>query len=313
MAAGGFVHQAQIYESEQDFLEAAVAFTRSGIGAGEPVLARVRGPNADALIDALGGDAYAVDIDAAERFFETPARTRSKLLDWARAHADGGRVRLIGEPPWPLSSAAAIREWARHEAVMNLAFAGLPVTFVCPYDARGLPASIIEHAEQTHPEIMRAGEVAESPAYVDPREFCGSLNDEARALNGSPAAELQVEAERLSSLRELVQGQAWEAGVAVGRIADIVLAVDEVATNALVHGAEPAVVRVWREPGELVFEVSDAGAGIDDPVAGQLLPSGDAAAGRGLWTARQLCDSVEFRRNPSGVAVTLHLTLPDQV
>ena len=55
------------------------------------------------------------------------------------------------------------------------------------------------------------------------------------------------------------------------------------------------------------------GAGIHDPVAGQLVPSGDAAAGRGLWTARQLCDSVEFRRNPSGVAVTLHLTLPDQV
>jgi anti-sigma regulatory factor (Ser/Thr protein kinase) len=313
MPAGGFVHQAQIYDSEQDFLEVAVPFAREGIGAGEAVLARVRGPNAEALIDALGGDAYAIDVATAEGFYETPARTRSKFLDWAAEHADGRRVRLLGEPPWPLLSAAGVREWARHEAVINLSFAGSPVTFVCPYDARGLPASIIEHAERTHPQLVRAGDVAASPAYLDPRDFCGALNDAAPAPSGSPVAELRVEAERLASLRELVQGHAWEAGVEVGRIADIVLAVDEVATNALVHGAEPAIVRVWRQPGELVFEVVDSGAGIDDPVAGQLAPTGDAGAGRGLWTARQLCDSVEFRRNPSGVAVTLHLTLPDQV
>jgi anti-sigma regulatory factor (Ser/Thr protein kinase) len=313
MPAGGFVHQAHIYDSEQEFLAAAVPFARAGIGAEEAVLARVKASNAEALLDALGGDAYAIDIDAGDGYFETPARTRSKLLDWTRAQADGGRVRVLGEAPWPLSSPAGVREWARHEAVINLAFAGLPVTFACPYDAGGLPPSIIEHAEHTHPEIVRAGSVADSPVYADPRDFCSALNDAAPALSGSPAAELAVEAERLSSLRELVQGHAWEAGVAVGRIADIVLAVDEVATNALVHGAEPAVVRVWREPGEIVFEVSDSGAGIHDPVAGQLVPSGDAAAGRGLWTARQLCDSVEFRRNPSGVAVTLHITLPDQV
>ena len=313
MSAGGFVHRAQIYESEQEFLEVAVPLARAGIGAGEAVLARVKGTNADALLDALGSDAYAVDVDAAERFCETPSRTRSKLLDWVRTRADGGRVLMIGEPQWPLSSGAGIREWARHEAVINLAFAGLPVTLVCPFDARGLPASIIEHAEHTHPQILRAGGVADSPAYADPRDFCSALNDEAAAMNGTPAAELRVDAERLSALRELVQGQAWEAGIAVARIADVVLAVDEVATNAIVHGAQPVDLRVWRESGELVFEVSDSGAGIDDPVAGQLVPSGDASAGRGLWTARQLCDSVEFRRNPSGVAVTLHLTLSDQV
>ena len=44
------------------------------------------------------------------------------------------RARLMGEPPWADGSEAQIRDWARHESVINVAFSGLPVSVVCPYD-----------------------------------------------------------------------------------------------------------------------------------------------------------------------------------
>src|SRR6266511_280296 len=45
----GLVHQAQFYESGQDFVDTALPFVREGVRAGEPVLARVRAANAAAL------------------------------------------------------------------------------------------------------------------------------------------------------------------------------------------------------------------------------------------------------------------------
>ena len=48
-------------------------------------------------------------------------------------------TRLIGEPPWAIGHEAQVRDWARHESVINVAFADRQVTFICPYDAQALP------------------------------------------------------------------------------------------------------------------------------------------------------------------------------
>ncbi|HYU60561.1 MAG TPA: sensor histidine kinase [Solirubrobacterales bacterium] len=308
----GLVHQAQFYESGQDFVDAALPFVREGVRAGEPVLARVRAANAAALREALGDDLAAADVGAAEGWYENPSRTRRKFLDWAGRHSDGAagrRIRVLGEPPWPLESEAGIREWARHEAVINLAFEGWPVSFVCPYDAGALPAAVLGHAESTHPEILDASGVAESPSYADPRAYCSRLNRLAPERDGPPAAAIAIEFSELGALRRVVAREAVAAGLDLERAADLVLAVNEVATNALVHGAQPATLRVWRDSAALVCEVSDAGGGIDDPIAGQLEPALGRAGGCGLWTARLLCDSVEYRAGASGSAVALHMSL----
>ena len=57
---------------------------------------------------------------------------------------------MIAEPPGLVGHEARVRDWARHESVMNVAFAEHPVTFVCSYDARKLPPEVVRHARE-HP------------------------------------------------------------------------------------------------------------------------------------------------------------------
>jgi anti-sigma regulatory factor (Ser/Thr protein kinase) len=113
----------------------------------------------------------------------------------------------------------------------------------------------------------------------------------------------------LPAVRRLIASTARAAGLARSRAEELVLAVNEVTTNSLVHGRPPATLRIWSGGGELVCEVSDCGEGIKDALAGQLAPSTDGLGGRGLWLARMLCDAVEVR-NGEGCTVTMHATTP---
>jgi anti-sigma regulatory factor (Ser/Thr protein kinase) len=99
------------------------------------------------------------------------------------------------------------------------------------------------------------------------------------------------------------------AGLDRARTADLVLAVDEVATNSLRHGGGRGTLRIWRDAGALVCEVRDAGR-LEDPMAGRERPAAERDRGRGLWMVNQLCDLVQLRSFPEGAAVRVHLYLP---
>jgi anti-sigma regulatory factor (Ser/Thr protein kinase) len=305
----GFVHQALIYASEQAFVDDALPYVREGIRAGEPVLARVKAVNADALREALGAEAREVDLRPAEGWYETPIRTRGKFLGWISDHLNGHRIRLLGEPPWPQASQSGIREWARHEAITNIAFDGSPVTFVCPYDAHALPPAIIEHAQSTHPEIRDGAGITPSERFWDPRAYCRRIEGEVRGPSGSPSAQLRFGLDDLSSMRRLVEIEAMQSGVAAERIPDIVAAVNEVATNALVHGEDPTSMEVWHGTGELVVAVRDSGHGFIDPFAGQLRPDPSGSGGWGMWLARMLSDAIEVHSTGSGTVVEIHASV----
>jgi anti-sigma regulatory factor (Ser/Thr protein kinase) len=96
------------------------------------------------------------------------------------------------------------------------------------------------------------------------------------------------------------------AGLEEARTTDLVLAVDEVATNSLRHGGGRGTLQIWREDGAVVCEVRDAGR-IQDPMAGRERPALDRDGGRGLWMVNQLCDLVQLRTLPAGAVVRLHL------
>jgi len=307
---GDFFHHALIYDSAQDFVAAALPFVRAGIEADEPVLARVRRDNADALTEALGGDAGDADIAPAEDFYDTPSRTRARFLDWVSERPRGVRMRILGEPSWPLESDAGIREWARHESVINVAFWNLPVSFACPYNERELPGEIIDCAQSTHPLILRSGGSSDSSVYARPELFVEKLNAQTPVRGGRPALQMPFDLGNLDAVRGLVESEGAAAGLAGDRLLDHTLAVDEVATNAIRHGASPARLKLWREPGQLIWEISDTGPGIRDPLAGQLAPDPVALGGRGLWMARMISDSLEFRSDGDGTVVALHFALP---
>jgi anti-sigma regulatory factor (Ser/Thr protein kinase) len=308
-AADGFAHSALIYESDREFMEVALPFVEEGSARSEPTLVAVQARNADNLRAALGGEPEGVTLLSVEQWYETSALTRDKFARWATQRVNGERVRLIGEPPWAVGNDAQIRDWARHESMINLAFDGMPVSFLCPYDARALPPEVVEYAKSTHPALAAPEGITESAGYQDPVEFCRRLDAAASGPAGDPLAEVNFGLADLPKLRRLGTATAVEAGLERHRAGELAVAVNEVATNAIVHGAPPARLAIWVREDEIVCEVSDAGAGVKDPLAGQLTPPLDGRGGRGLWLARRLCDAVEIR-NGVRCVVSLHATAP---
>jgi anti-sigma regulatory factor (Ser/Thr protein kinase) len=308
----GLSHQALIYDSDQEFMDVAVPFIEDAALSGEPALVVVQERNVENLRAALAGTTPDLTLFSVEQWYETSARTREKFGRWVAERANRGRVRIMGEPPWAVGHEARVRDWARHESVLNVAFAEQPVTFICPYDARVLPPEIIEHARSTHPEIVDSAGTAHSDLYEDPLDFCRRLDTSVSHPAGEPEAQVTFGLSDLHTLRGTIRSLAVDAGLPRARADELVLAVHEIATNAVVHGRSPATLRAWRGNRELVFEVSDRGEGIKDAFAGQLTPAAAGLGGRGLWLTRLLSDAVEIT-NGTGCTVAIHATAPAPV
>jgi anti-sigma regulatory factor (Ser/Thr protein kinase) len=303
----GFSHPALVYASDQEFMDVALPFVEEGWARSEPALVAVQERNVENLRAAFGGEPEGVSLLTVPEWYESSARTREKFAGWAAERVERHpRVRLMGEPPWASGSEARTRDWARHDSVINVAFAGMPVTFICPYDARALPVEIIEHAHSTHPTLADGRAWSESAGYEDAVEFCRRLNDTIRRPSWSPVIELQFGLADLGRIRHLVDCAALDAALPESKAEELAFAVNEITTNAVVHGRPPAVLRVWTSAEEVVCEISDAGAGIQDPLAGQLVPEPDRTGGRGLWLARVVCDALEIRKE-AGSTVSLHM------
>ncbi len=304
----GFTHQALVYGSDGEFMDVALPFVEAGLSEGQPTLVAVQDRHVENMRTALGDPGEGLTLCPVEEWYETSARSREKLGRWAAEQTDrGGRARLMGEPPWAVGHEAQVRDWARHESVTNVAFEGRPVTLICPYDARALPEEVLGHAGATHPEIVDAGGVSASASYEDPIDFCRRMDSMAEAQHGEPVMELSFGLQDLTGVRRTLWSFARDAGMAAWRADELVLAVNEITTNAVIHGRPPTTARVWHADDEIVVEVADAGDGIRDALAGQLTPSATDLGGRGLWLTRLLCDAVDVR-TAEGSAVTIHAT-----
>src|SRR5580700_8543561 len=78
---------------------------------------------------------------------------------------------------------------------------------------------------------------------------------------GAPAPVLDQEFDsgNLYALRAAVQAHVDQAGLSEDRASDVVLAVHELAANAIAHGAGHGRLRLWQVPGALCCEISDEG------------------------------------------------------
>jgi anti-sigma regulatory factor (Ser/Thr protein kinase) len=231
-----------------------------------------------------------------------PARIIPEVRDFIDAHP-GQRVRYLGEPVWPGRSAAEMCEAARHEALINLAFAGMAVTILCPYDAAGLPAPVLGDAERTHPVILANGREMPAAHYAGPGRIPPQCD---RALPAPPAiAETLSYQADLRPVRRLVASYADRAGLPAGRTSDLVLAASEIAANTFRHTSAGGTVHIWRTGGEILCQIQDQGW-ISDPLAGRTRRP-PAARGHGLWVVNQLCDLVELRTGQAGTTIRLHM------
>jgi len=94
--------------------------------------------------------------------------------------------------------------------------------------------------------------------------------------DGSPLLEQPFSSDSLYALRAAVAAHAAQAGVPAGQVPDLVIAVHELATNAIRHGAGHGRLRIWAGGGALHCEVSDDG--VASPARSATAPAGPATA-----------------------------------
>ena len=122
-----------------------------------------------------------------------------------------------------------------------------------------------------------------------------------------PILDQAFDADSLYALRAAAAAHATQAGLAPGRVGDLVIAVHELAANAVRHGAGHGRLRVWKSGQALLCEVSDDGlpqaTGLPDAAQWQIEP------GHGLSLVRQVADQVGLRSGPSGTLATISFAL----
>lgn len=108
----------------------------------------------------------------------------------------------------------------------------------------------------------------------------------------------------MTALRHRVASRAGHAGLSGDRLADFVVAVNELITNAVRHGGGAGHLRLWRNGEEVVCMVTDRGEGIPAG-ASYARPAPNDPGGRGLWLAAELTDTIEVTSGQDGTAVRI--------
>jgi anti-sigma regulatory factor (Ser/Thr protein kinase) len=304
----GFRHEAMLYTGERGFVEGTVRFLREGAALGEPALVVVSQRKIALLREALGADAHNVCFEDMAQVGANPARIISAWRAFVREAGAAGRpLRGVGEPIGAERSPAELFECHRHESLLNLAFAdAADFRLVCPYDTSALDPSVVAHARRTHPLVQDADGTIHASTV-----FHGL--SAAAAPCTAPLPPVPAEAQTipilpagLTSLRAAVSRRAARAGLPVRRREDLVLAVNELATNSIRHGGGAGTLLVWETAAALVCEVTDAGR-LEHPLAGRELPTPGQIGRYGLWLVNQLCDLTEQRTLPHGNLVRVSM------
>jgi len=296
-----------LYRSGSEWLTHVAPFVADGLAVGEAVLVVASARKAKALRLRLGRHADRVAwADAAEWLGGTPTEAVALWHDFMSNELDESALgtRVVSEAFWRPHPLPEAREWLRFEAVVNIVFGNVPVQILCPYHRR-LPVEVRIGAERTHSRLAAPHGHARRRPFVAPEVFVAELDSSPLPDPTGPTATL-THPRSLGEVRRFVGDVARRAGQDPEAIGALMLAVHEVAANAVVHGGGLAEVRIWQDDSTLVAEVADRGGRLVDPCAGFRPPTALARAGRGLWLARRLCRLVEIRTGPGGTVVRLH-------
>ena len=235
----GFHHEAVLYASDKEYLAGLLPDLRAAIDADGAVLVAVDEDKVALLRGALGADADRVRFTNMERLGRNPACIIPAWREFI-ATSDSGPRLGIGEPVWPGRSDAELIECRRHESLLNLAFdGGGPWRLLCPYDVRALPADVLADARHNHPHVGRRGVSKPCADYVEPPTMLswdGALPEPA-----AEPVEMPFTREDLTLVRMFVGERAVRAGFDDDRVSDLVLAVNELATNSMRHGGGSGV------------------------------------------------------------------------
>lgn len=296
----GVRHDALVFSSEDELVDGTHDLIEQGLQAGDLVVVHGGDAGVGVLRRAWDDDPRITFADHA-RLYDRPMRTIGefqRMLD--HESAAGRRVRVTG--PVPFGEEPRTRHaWMSYEALVDRALAPYEFVSLCQYDTRVLAADLLAHARATHDRVVTAAgvEVGGQRRAAVLAELAGAdgpdpLESEPPAYDGVLTA-----AEDLPVLRDAFRTAPD----------DLVIAVNEIVTNALQHARPPVTVRLHRGPDRWLCVVTDDGPGLPDPFQGvdSPLPGNPDAGGHGLWVARQLCDDLTIASDPGRGGTTVRL------
>jgi transcriptional regulator with XRE-family HTH domain len=166
-------HSVFTYDADDQFQTTMGTFVGEGVERSDAILAVTTAPNIELLRERLGKDAQSVEFVDASGWYSSPigALEAYKAFTDTKLKQGAAWVRVIGEPIWAGRSDAEVRDWTRYESLLNLVFAGSPMTVACPYDERFVAPEILRQAHLTHPHTLGDTGVSSSPDYTDPGRF----------------------------------------------------------------------------------------------------------------------------------------------
>ncbi|RZT85227.1 anti-sigma regulatory factor (Ser/Thr protein kinase) [Pseudonocardia sediminis] len=306
-----------------DLLQHAVGFHDSPDDLVGQILALVRESRmrGDAVVLALAPATTATvreRLDAAEDIAicldrpEGPAGLcgQSLAVRWSRRlevlSADGP-VTVIGQHD-PDYDGPDGRFWTDLDAAVHVSMAHLPIRLVCFYPRMPLHQVVLDGAYWLHPLVCVDGRLEPNPEHRPVREVLSAIPAPAPELLGAPHHEMELGVDELPRIRTLVETVLRERDCPDDRLDDAILAINEVATNAVEHGRGPARLTLWAEPEGCVAEVHDRGE-LDDPLLGLVAPGPGQDRGWGLWVARQASDYLRVWLDEAGTHVRIHVTV----
>jgi anti-sigma regulatory factor (Ser/Thr protein kinase) len=312
-----FFHTALIVDSDATVRDLLAPAVREASAEADLVFLAVSAGAARLLRRELGPAADTLDWGDPADFYQRLGFAYEAFRRYlAAAHAAGRRVHVFAEPDLavpqgrqPAGPPAVDRTAAylAYEAMCNETYAGYGCEVTCLWDARQHQAPMIGSVGALHSHRLGPGGREPSPGYVSPRDFLAGRNQRPLPLpvQADLAASLGC-AEGLPALRAGLRDLARERGYAASAVADVTLAVNEVATNGLSHGRPPVEVRAWQHGDTLVVQVDDHGGTPLPAAGGYEPPSGHQERTRGLWLARQLADVMQTHTAEGTTSVRLY-------
>ena len=305
----GAFHEAAVYSDDDEFLAIVVPFLIDGLESGAPTFSVFDSGRQQLLRDVVRDDSVRF-LDKSD-LYARPASTIASYRSMLRELVDGGvsDVRVVGDLP----HAQVIDgwdKWARYEAALNEVFNDFPLWVLCSYDTRITADSVIAEVQATHPYIAGVdGRHYVNEAFIDPYVF---LRERAgRPIPAEPGTpDLDMFDPLPSDARRVLRRSIESSLHLPDGVDDLVLAVSEIVTNAIVHGRRPVRLQAWISDTGCVVRVTDQGHGPTDPLAGLTQKTtAIGSGGQGLWIAQQICAEVDLLRDSDGFTVRIESPL----
>ncbi len=304
-----YVHEAAIYDSDDELVRLVVPHVEAGVAAGEPTYLALHEREAAVVRATLSTPGRVTFLPPPSSQKRPPAAIRTLTAQLRQLIAGGAQqVRAVNTVPHP-GLGAVWEGWCQYEAAVNELLAGIPVWGLCLYDRRITPSYVLDDVARTHPHLATPdGRHERNDRYEDPTTFLRSRPapppDPIEA--GPPAIEMLDPTPRAG--RQAVGELARRNGLPADEVEDLVLATSEAISNATSHRQGQVSVKAWAaSPPRVVVTVSDEGEGLGDVYVG-LAPRAsafDGEGGLGLWLSNQLVE-VSYVRNDHGFTVRLN-------